>query len=60
MCPTAQWTPGDKACPVEHRLGGCTSKDGARWLYSGPPNNYSAASAKASCEFAGGVFAPSP
>lgn len=54
MCPTA-WKA--QSCPTEQRLGACTSRDGTRWMYGGPPNNYSAASAKSACEFSGGVFA---
>lgn len=60
MCDDAHWKVGEKSCPTEHRLGACTSRDGMRWMYSGAPNNYSAASAKSACEFSGGVFAASP
>lgn len=61
MCPPARWTAGEKSCPTENRLGACTSKDGAaKWMYGGPPNNFSVASAKSSCEFSGGVFSATP
>ena len=58
MCAGNKWTPGEKACGSANRLGSCTKKDGAEWIYGGPPNNYTAASAKTACDFAGGVFAP--
>ncbi|HVH47314.1 MAG TPA: hypothetical protein VM925_33495 [Labilithrix sp.] len=60
ICAADKWTTGEKTCPTANRLGSCTKKDGAEWIYGGPPNNYTAASAKTACEFAGGVFGAGP
>jgi hypothetical protein len=57
MCDPAKWTNGAGSCPRENRLGSCVSpRDGARFIYGGPPNHYTAASAKTACEFAAGTF----
>lgn len=60
MCGATQWTNGAESCPTAGRLGTCASKDGTKHLYGGAPNNYSASSAKAACEFAGGTFSAAP
>ena len=60
LCSGMRWTAGEKSCPPADRLGSCTKKSGAEWFYGGPPNNYSASSAKTACEWAGGVFTPVP
>ena len=59
ICSGLTWTAGENTCPKDHRVGTCTkAKDGVEWLFGGPPNNYTAASAKSACEFGGGVFSP--
>lgn len=61
LCSGMTWTPGEKSCPPANRLGSCSKKDGTEWLYSGPPNNYNATSAKSACELgSSGVFTPAP
>ncbi|MBX3199570.1 MAG: hypothetical protein KF894_15655 [Labilithrix sp.] len=60
MCAGMTWTPGEKSCPRNDRLGSCTRSGGAEWVYAGPPNNYGPASAKSACELNGGTFAPAP
>ncbi len=60
MCASAglTWTTGEKSCPAPNRVGTCTKKDeGVEVLYGGPPNNFTATTAKSACEFGGGVFA---
>lgn len=56
LCVGLVWTAGAGSCPPANRLGTCTKKDGAELLYAGPPNNYSAASAKLACEHGAGTF----
>jgi hypothetical protein len=58
MCANAKWTPGAPSCASKDRLGGCAKKDGIEHLYSGPPNNYTEASARSVCVAQGGTFAP--
>jgi hypothetical protein len=58
MCANAKWTSGAPSCPTAEALGGCTKKDGVEYLYGGPPNNYTAASARSVCEAQGGTFTP--
>jgi hypothetical protein len=60
MCDKNKWIAGEKACPTEKRLGLCTHKGdkAPEYLYGGPPNNYTSASARNHCDFAGGFFEP--
>jgi hypothetical protein len=51
-----RWTTGEGTCPTANRLGTCTRRDGAEIYLSGPPNGYTAVSAKSKCEFGGGSF----
>jgi hypothetical protein len=59
MC-AVTWLAGEKSCPTTSLLGACVKKDGVESFYSGPPNNYGAASAKSKCEWGSGVFRPAP
>lgn len=56
MCAGMTWANGANSCPAAGRLGTCTKKDVTEIVYSGAPNNFTAASAKSACEFAGGTF----
>lgn len=60
LCAGLTWSAGEKSCPVQNRLGTCAKRDEhtTELLYSGPPNNFTPASAKSACEHAGGVFTP--
>jgi hypothetical protein len=53
MCAGMKW---EARCPPSGRLGTCAKKDGTEFVYGGPPNNYSPATAKSACEWAGGTF----
>ena len=56
LCVGMQWT--DAPCSATGRLGVCKKQDAASAFYSGAPNNYSPAGAKAACEQGGGIWAP--
>ena len=58
MCGGAPWLEGDDAWPREGALGRCVRERGAytEWLYAGPPNRYTAAGARRTCQEAGGAF----
>jgi len=62
MCDKNKWIAGEKACPMEKRLGSCTYKGdkAPEFLYGGAPNNYTSSSARNHCDFAGGFFEPTP
>lgn len=62
LCSSFTWTPGEKSCPKDDRLGTCLKEKGSvnEIVYGGSPNNYSAATAKNACEFKGGVFTTAP
>jgi len=57
MCRPSDWRPGEHTCPAGS-IGTCRKGGGGDLLYPGPPNNYTAASAKSACEFAQGTFTP--
>jgi len=58
LCSSFKWTPGEKSCPAENRLGTCIKEKGGvtEYVYGGAPNNYTKPSAKNACEFRGGTF----
>jgi hypothetical protein len=58
LCAGLTWAAGEESCPAEGRVGACVKarEDTTEWLYSGAPNNYTAASARSACEAAGGAF----
>ncbi len=56
LCSGMTWTAGEGSCPALGRVGHCAHKEGSEILYTGAPNNYTAASARTACEHAGGTF----
>ena len=55
MCAGAGWTPGEKTCPAGS-LGTCQYPGETSVMYAGPPNNFTVASARSTCDFKGGSF----
>jgi hypothetical protein len=57
MC-AGSWRPGLATCPTEELLGACVQPGGGivEHRYGGPPNHYTAAGARRSCETAGGTW----
>jgi len=56
LCAGLVWTAGASSCPTADLLGLCSKKDVEERMYSGAPNNYSAASARTACEHGSGTF----
>ncbi len=59
MCAGFTWREGTSSCPSENRLGTCTKESGhvVEILYGGPPNHFSADTARSACTGAGGQWA---
>lgn len=60
LCAGYTWLPGERACPKDGRVGTCRREGGrvAEYVYGGPPNRFTAASAKTTCEASAGTFSP--
>lgn len=59
LCTGHRWTTGTNSCPAANRLGQCKRGITVETMYGGPPNNFTADTARAVCEGANGaVFTP--